>query len=93
MMETRIPGRRRSLLGMREVRTIIELHASDSSRWPFSLARPEAVDYSDARFPGSLDALAHVLVLPWNERYTMEHVDFLAGQIRSAAEELAGARV
>jgi perosamine synthetase len=60
------------------------------SRWPFTLARPEAVDYSRALFPGTWDALEHVLVLPWNERYTEAHLDYLAGAIRSAAERARG---
>jgi dTDP-4-amino-4,6-dideoxygalactose transaminase len=55
------------------------------SRWPFTLARPEAVNYDRALFPGTYDALEHILVLPWNERYTEEHLDFLAGAIREAA--------
>jgi len=46
-----------------------------SSRWPFTLARPEAVDYSRAKFPGTFDALEGVLVLPWNEKYTDEHLE------------------
>jgi dTDP-4-amino-4,6-dideoxygalactose transaminase len=57
------------------------------SRWPFTLARPEAVDYSPARFPGTFEALEGVLVLPWNERYTQEIVDALAHEIRAAAEQ------
>jgi len=57
------------------------------SRWPFTLARPEAVDYSPARFPGTFEALEGVLVLPWNERYTEEIVDSLALEIRAAAEQ------
>ncbi len=56
------------------------------SRWPFTLARPEAVDYSPARFPGTLAALEGVLVLPWNERYTNEIVDALAQEIRTAVK-------
>ncbi len=52
-----------------------------NSRFPFTLARPEAVDYAPARFPGAFRALERVLVLPWNERYTAEHVDFLAEAI------------
>jgi dTDP-4-amino-4,6-dideoxygalactose transaminase len=59
------------------------------SRFPFTLARPEAVDYDRARFPGTFAALDHVLVLPWNERYTDEHVDYIAASIREAAESLA----
>ena len=59
-----------------------------TSRWPFSLARPEAVDYSRDRFAGTYKALEHVLVLPFNECYTDEHVDFLARSIREAAASL-----
>jgi dTDP-4-amino-4,6-dideoxygalactose transaminase len=59
-----------------------------ASRFPFTLARPEAVDYSPERFPGTFAALEGVLVLPWTERYTAEHVDFLARSIRDAVEEV-----
>jgi perosamine synthetase len=59
-----------------------------SSRWPFTLARPEATDYDAARFPGTFRALDQVLVLPWNERYTDEHLDFLAGSVREAVQQL-----
>ena len=58
------------------------------SRWPFSLARPEAVDYDESLFPCTFDALEHVLVLPWNEKYTQEHVDYVATAVREAAVEL-----
>jgi perosamine synthetase len=58
-----------------------------NSRFPFTLARPEAVDYSRSRFPGTYAALEAVLVLPWSERYTEEHVDFLAHSIREAVAE------
>lgn len=58
-----------------------------ASRWPFTLARPEAVDYSPARFPGTFEALEGVLVLPWNERYTDEIVDDLADAIRECVVE------
>lgn len=56
-----------------------------ASRFPFTLARPEAVDYDPSRFPGTLAALEQVLVLPWNERYTEAHVDAIAAAIREAA--------
>lgn len=55
-----------------------------TSRWPFTLAQPEAVDYDEALFPGTFDALEHVLVLPWNERYTTEHVDHVADAVHAA---------
>jgi dTDP-4-amino-4,6-dideoxygalactose transaminase len=58
------------------------------SRWPFTLARPEAVDYAPARFAGTFQALEHILVLPWNEKYTEEHVDYIAAAVRQAAEQL-----
>jgi len=59
-----------------------------SSRWPFTLARPEAVNYDDALYPGTLAALRHVLVLPWNEKYTQEHVDYIADAVTSSVEQL-----
>jgi dTDP-4-amino-4,6-dideoxygalactose transaminase len=61
-----------------------------NSRWPFTLARPEAVDYSAEKFPGTYEALHGVLVLPWNELYTDEHIDYIAAAVRDAAEQLKG---
>jgi dTDP-4-amino-4,6-dideoxygalactose transaminase len=58
------------------------------SRWPFTLAAPAAVDYSDELFPGTFDALQRILVLPWNEKYTHEHVDFVAAAVKDAVAEL-----
>ncbi len=54
-----------------------------NSRFPFTLARPEAVDYAPERFPGTFQGLEQILVLPWNERYTEDHVDHIAFAIRS----------
>ena len=59
-----------------------------NSRWPFALARPEAVDYDRARFPGTFEALEGVLVLPWNERYTDEHLEYLAESIHEGVARL-----
>lgn len=59
------------------------------SRWPWTLARPEAVDYSAAAFPGTFRGLDEALVLPWNERMTGEHIDFLAASIAEAATTAA----
>ncbi len=61
-----------------------------ASRWPFTLARPEAVDYKLDRFAGTLDALAHVLVLPINERYTAEHVQRVAAAVATGVNHLVG---
>lgn len=49
---------------------------------------PEIV-YSKEETPGAVEALAGVVVLPWNEKYTLEHVDFIAAAIRQAAQELS----
>ncbi len=59
-----------------------------TSRWPFTLARPEATDYSRCHFTGTWNALEHVLVLPWNEKYTDEHIAYLATNIRRAVKSL-----
>lgn len=61
-----------------------------ASRYPFSLAREEAVDYSEERFPGTFAALDRMLVLPWNERYEDHHVDYLAESIADAVASLTG---
>lgn len=58
------------------------------SQWPFSLAGPEALNYEMSRFPETRKALDEVLVLPWNERYGEEHVEYIANCIRQAATEL-----
>jgi perosamine synthetase len=63
-----------------------------SSRFPFTLARPEAVDYAEERFPGTFAALGTMLVLPWTERYEPHHVDHLAEAISDAVASLKGRR-
>ena len=59
-----------------------------TSRFPFTLARPEALDYNAQNFSGTFAALHDILVLPWNENYTDEHVDYIADSITEAAESL-----
>ena len=58
------------------------------SQFPFTEARPEAVDYSPENFPGTFAGLEAILVMPWNEAYTDEHVDYIATAIRGAIEQL-----
>jgi perosamine synthetase len=60
------------------------------SRWPFTMARAEAVDYSPERFQGCYQALNRILVLPWNERYTEQHVDHIGASIRAQHRALSG---
>jgi dTDP-4-amino-4,6-dideoxygalactose transaminase len=59
-----------------------------NSRWPFTLARPEAVDYAKEKFPGTYEALDRVLVLPWNEKYTEAHLDYIAAAVIESAKSL-----
>ena len=67
---------------------ILKQRTFGESKWPFTLARPEAVDYSRAKFPGTFEALEGVLVLPWNERYTDEHLNYIADSVREAVAQL-----
>jgi dTDP-4-amino-4,6-dideoxygalactose transaminase len=60
------------------------------SRFPFTLARPEAVDYDPARYPGTFEYLDRVLVLPWNERYTLHDVDHIADATIASVAKLRG---
>lgn len=46
------------------------------------------VIYEPKDFPGTYNALSHVVVLPWNESYTEEHIDFIAENIRKVAKKL-----
>jgi perosamine synthetase len=63
-----------------------------NSRFPFTLARPEAVDYSKDRFPGTFEALDTMLVLPWSERYEAGHVDQVARAVEEAVGSLSDRR-
>jgi perosamine synthetase len=53
-----------------------------NSQFPFTLARPEVLSYSRERYPKTFEGLEHTLVLPWNENYTSEHVDYIAACIQ-----------
>jgi len=58
-----------------------------NSRFPFTLARPGALQYEKARFPLTCQALENILVLPWNENYQTKHIEFIAGVIHDAISE------
>ncbi len=59
-----------------------------NSRFPFTLAAPEAVDYSPELFPGTFESLSRILVLPWSERYESKHVEYIAKAIRTSVDQL-----
>lgn len=71
-----------------ECEVIRDQRTFGSSRFPFTLARPAAVDYSREKFAGTYDALASALVLPLNERYTSLHVEYVINSIRQVSNEL-----
>lgn len=53
-----------------------------NSHWPLQNWRPP----TRKSLPGTYDALTHMLVLPWNENYTTEHVEYTAAAVRRAVE-------
>jgi dTDP-4-amino-4,6-dideoxygalactose transaminase len=69
-------------------RVFQEQNTFGNSRFPFTLARPEILNYNPERFPLTMEALDKVLVLPWNENYTDAHVDYIASSIRDSIGEL-----
>jgi dTDP-4-amino-4,6-dideoxygalactose transaminase len=71
-----------------ECRVFTEQRTFGSSRWPFSVARPEALEHPSERCTGTRAFLDNVLVLPWNERYEARHVELLADAIRASVLEL-----
>jgi perosamine synthetase len=59
-----------------------------NSRFPFTLARPEALRYDENRFPLTQEALQSILVLPWNENYLEEHVEYISEAIHDAVFQI-----
>ena len=51
-------------------------------------SRPD-VAYDPAEYPGTMQGLERVVVLPWNEAYTEEHVRFIARAVESTVRRLA----
>ena len=49
----------------------------------------EATDYDPNLFPGTYSGLEGILVLPWNEKYTPEHVQYIGDSVKSAVHRLA----
>ncbi len=83
-----------------ECRVFTERKTYGRSRCPFSCREREGgapVVYDIADYPGTRQGLERIVVLPWNEFYTEEHVRFIAHTIRSVTgtlcrESLSGAR-
>jgi dTDP-4-amino-4,6-dideoxygalactose transaminase len=58
------------------------------SRFPFTLARPEVLQYDQNRFPLTMQSLQHILVLPWNENYREEHINYISDAIHDSVFQL-----
>ncbi len=65
-----------------------EKNTFGDSGFPFNLARPEAIDYRTEAYPLTVKALHDILVMPWNEMFTEDHVRYIAKHVRLAAEAL-----
>ena len=74
-----------------ETQVFKEQRTFGRSRFPFNLARPEALDYSPELFPGTYQALKEMLVFPWNEKMTCEHIAFITEAIKTEVRNLTSA--
>ena len=61
------------------------------SRWPWEgahMAGRDPVEYRRDDYPGTYEALARAMVLPWNERYEDEHLSGIAAVLHDAEKAL-----
>jgi dTDP-4-amino-4,6-dideoxygalactose transaminase len=75
-----------------ECQVLRERKTYGMSRCPYSCReRQDGVEirYDAADYPGTMQGLERVLVLPWNEAYTDVHVDFIAATVKKAVVELS----
>jgi dTDP-4-amino-4,6-dideoxygalactose transaminase len=75
-----------------ECEVLRERHTFGKSHFPYEGEHrkgepPVVYDIKDT--PGTAEGLATVVVLPWNEKYTEDHVEYIARTIRQASDELA----
>ena len=59
-----------------------------NSQFPFTLARPEVLLYDRDHYPETFRGLEDTLVLPWNENYAVEHVEYIANSLQEAIADL-----
>jgi dTDP-4-amino-4,6-dideoxygalactose transaminase len=67
-----------------------------SSHWPYEGEQREGdppVRYDSAEFPGTIKGLNEVLVLPWNEKYTKEHLEYIAAALIDVVSRVRGVYV
>lgn len=78
-----------------ECQVFTERKTYGRSQCPYSCRERQdggRIVYDAAEYPGTRQGLERVVVLPWNEQYTEQHVQFVAGAVRRAVEELARGR-
>ena len=66
-----------------------------NSHFPYTqaqLALGRDEEWWKKEYPGSYQALSRVLVLPWNEFYTEEHVDYIAEKILVSLQNLCAVK-
>ena len=76
-----------------ECRVLRERRTFGASEFPFVGAHRDGqppLEYRAQDYPGAYEALRRVLVLPWNENYTAEHVSYLADALRRAVAHFRG---
>ena len=72
-----------------ECRVFTERKTFGKSALPFTLT-DDPVVYDVAEYPSTCRGLERVVVLPWNEFYTDEHVEFIAEAVEESVADLVG---
>ncbi|HME92383.1 MAG TPA: DegT/DnrJ/EryC1/StrS family aminotransferase, partial [Myxococcaceae bacterium] len=74
-----------------ECQVLAERKTYGRSRCPYSCRERNGggqIVYDAAEYPGTMQGLERVVVLPWSEFYSEAHVMFIACAVRNAAESL-----
>lgn len=74
-----------------ECQVFTERKTFGKSQFPYSYREKTdgtKIVYDAAEYPGTVQGLERVVVLPWNEFYTSAHVDFIARAVQSAVAKL-----
>lgn len=69
-----------------ECQVIREKKTFGTSGYPYTLPGSKRANFSEKpeAFPGTYKGLSQVVVLPWNENYTAEHLDYIAENIKES---------
>lgn len=74
-----------------ECQVLSDRNTYGKSACPFTCvekASGRKIVYDAKDYPGTVRGLERILVMPWNEHYQPEHVEFLANSVKSAVETL-----